>query len=244
MMKKLPFFATLGNTLKKTFIEIYSSMGLSFLISLTWCMSFLPILFTLYGLWGGLATAHGLSASGDRFAFFLLGSIFIAFWNGLLTGPITTAWYGIYQVRKGDYVSFKKFLEIFKKSYWRSAGVHWIYSFLIVIMLLNIVIAFRNSNLLLIIAGVLSAYMLFLFSLTSFYFHPLIYLDNTLKKVIKKSFLLTMDNMSLTLALSLFMGLMFVISIGLVFPLLLVYGALAVYVMDYGFEPIYQKYDE
>ncbi len=243
-MRKLPFFATFGNTLKKTFIEVYSSMGLSILISFTWCVSFLPILFMLYGLWGGLATAHGLSTSGDRFAFFLMGALFIAFWNGFLTGPLTTAWYGIYQVRKSDYPSFKKFLEIFKKNYWRSASIHWLHSFLIVILLLNIVIAFRNSNLLLIIAGVLSAYMLFLFSLTSFYFHPLIYLDNTFKKVIKKSFLLTVDNMSLTLFFTVFMGLMFILSIGLVFPLLLIYGAIAIYVIEYGFEPIYQKYDE
>jgi uncharacterized membrane protein YesL len=243
-MKKLPFFATIGNTLKKTFIEVYSSMGLSILISFTWCVSFLPILFTIYGLWGGLATAHGLSAGGDRLAFFLLGAIFIAFWNGLITGPLTTAWYGIYQVRKSDYASFKKFLEIFKKNYWRSAGIHWLYSLLIVMLLFNIIIAFRNSNLLLIIAGVLSGYMLFLFSLTSFYFHPLIYLDNGFKKVVKKSFLLTMDNMGLTLFFSVFMGLMFLISIGMVFPLLLIYGAVAIYVIDYGFEPIYQKYDE
>ena len=243
-MKKLPFLATFGNTLKKTFVELYSSMGLSILISFTWCVSFLPILFTLYGLWGGLTTAHGLSASGDRLAFFFLGSLFIAFWNGLLTGPLTTAWYGLYQVRKTDYPSFKKFGEIFKKYYWRSAGLHWLHSGIIVVLLLNIVIAFRNSNILLTVAGVLSAYILFLFLLTSFYFHPLLYLVNTFKKVIKKSFLLTMDNMSLTFFFSIFLGLIFVLSIGLVFPLLLIYGAVAIYTMNFGFDPIYQKYDE
>ena len=243
-MRKLSFFATFGNTLKKTFVELYASMGLSVIISFVWCLSFLPILFALYGLWGGLATAHGLSAGGDRLVLFLLGSLFIAFWNGLLTGPLTTAWYGLYQIRKTDYPSIKKFGQIFRKYYWRSASIHWLHSIIIVILLLNIVIAFRNTGFLLTIAGVLSAYMLFLFSLISFYFHPLIYLDNSFKKVVKKSFLLTMDNMSLTLFFSIFMGLMFLLSIGLVFPLLLIYGAVVIYVIDFGFEPIYQKYDE
>jgi uncharacterized membrane protein YesL len=243
-MKKLPFFATFGNTLKRAFVELYSSMGLSILISFVWCLSFLPILFALYGLWGGLATAHGLSTSGDRLVLFLMGSLFIAFWNGLLTGPLTTAWYGLYQIRKTDYPTMKKFGQIFKKNYWRSAIIHWLQSLIILVLILNIIIAFRNSNFLLIIAGVLSAYMLFLFSLISFYFHPLIYLDNSFKKVIKKSFLLTMDNMSLTLFYSVFLGLMFILSIGLVFPLLLIYGAVVIYTIDFGFEPIYQKYDE
>jgi len=243
-LKKLPFFSTFGNVLKRIFIELYRSMGMTIAISFTWCLTFLPILFMLYALWGGLATAHKLLTVGDRFGFFLMGALFIAFWNGLLTGPFTTAWYGLYQIRKSDYPSFKKFLAIFKKIYWRSAAIHWLYSFLIVVLILNVVIAFRDSNLLLTIAGVLSAYMIFLFFLISFYFHPLIYLDNTIKKVIKKSFLLTVDNMSLTLFFSIFMGIMFILSIGLVFPLLLIYGAIVIYGIDFGFEPIYQKYDE
>jgi uncharacterized membrane protein YesL len=243
-MKKLPFFSTLGHTLKNSFIELYSSMGLSILISFTWCLGFLPILFMLYGLWGGVASAHGLSTAGDRFMFFFIGSLGIAFWNGLLTGPLTTAWYGLYQIRKSDYPSFKLFRQIFKKIYWRSASIHWLVSVVILILCLNIMIAFRNSGLLLIVAGVFSAYVLFLVSLTSFYFHPLICLDNTFKKVIKKSFLLTFDNIGLTLWFSIFLGLMFLLSIAFVFPLLLIYGAIVIYVIDKGFETIYQKYDE
>ena len=101
-MKKLPFFSTFGNTLKKTFIELYNSMGLSILISLTWFIGFLPILFMMYGLWGGLATAQGMKTFGDRLMFLIIGSLVVAFWNGLLTGPLTTAWYGLYQARKTD----------------------------------------------------------------------------------------------------------------------------------------------
>jgi uncharacterized membrane protein YesL len=243
-MKKLPLFPTLGSTLKKSFMELYSSMGLSILISFTWFLGYLPILFMIYVLWGALNTTHGLVTFNDRFMFYIIGSLGIAFWNGLLTGPLTTAWYGLYQLRKTDYPSFKSFLQIFKRIYWRSASIHWTFSFVIIILLLNATIAVRNSNLLLIISGILSVYVLFLVILTSFYFHPLIHLDNTFKKVIKKSFLLVLDNIGLSIWFSAFLGLMFMIGIGLVFPLLLIYGALVIYVIDKGFELIYQKYDE
>jgi uncharacterized membrane protein YesL len=243
-MKKLPLFPTLGVTLKKTFGELYSSMGLSILISCTWFIGYLPILLILYGLWGGLTTIHGLQALNDRLMFFILSSLIIAFWNGLLIGPLTTAWYGLYQVRKTDYPSIKSFTQIFKKIYRRSACIHWLFSLVITILLLNVTIALRNSNLLLTVAGIISAYVLFLIILTSFYYHPLIYLDNTLIKVVKKSFLLVLDNIGLSIWFSVFLGLMFVISIGLVFPLLLIYGAVVIYVIDKGFELIYQKYDE
>jgi Predicted integral membrane protein len=243
-MRKLPLFPTFGNVLKKTFVELYNSMGLSVLISCTWCLGFLPILFMMYGLWGGLANAHGLQTYGERFAFLVFGSLIVVFWNGLVTGPLTTAWYSLYQARKTDYPSFKLFKQIVKKIYWRSAVIHWLFSAVALILFLNIIIALRNANLLLVVAGVLSAYILFLACLASFYFHPLIHLDNSFKKVIKKSFLLTLDNFGLSFWFSLFLGLMFLLSISLIFPLLLIYGAVAVYVTDNGFEPIYQKYDE
>lgn len=243
-VKKLPFFPTFGNTLKKTFIELYNSMGLSILISFTWFLGFLPVLFMMYGLWGGLATVQDLKTFGDRLIFLFIGSLFIAFWNGLLTGPLTTTWYSLYQARKTEYPSFKLFSQIFKKIYWRSAGIHWLFSLVVAVLFLNIIIAARNSSLLLIVAGIFSAYILFLVCMAAFYFHPLIHLDNSFKKVIKKSFLLTLDNIGLTIWFNIFLGLIFLISIGLIFPLLLIYGAVVIYVIDKGFDSIYQKYDE
>jgi uncharacterized membrane protein YesL len=243
-LRKLPFFPTFGNTLKKTFLELYNSMGLSALISITWFLGFVPIIFMTYGLWGGLANLQIIKTYGDRLLYFFIGSLAMALWNGLLIGPFTTAWYGLYQARKTDYPSFKIFSQMFKKFYWRSAGIHLLFNVVIIILFLNITFAVRNFSLIFVISGILSAYILFLIAVASFYFNPLIYLDNTLKKVIKKSFLLTLDNIGLTIWFGIFLGLMLVISISFVFPLLFIYGALLIYTIDNGFEVIYQKYDE
>jgi uncharacterized membrane protein YesL len=243
-MKKLPLFPTLGTVLKKSFSELYSSMGLSILISSTWCLGFLPILFMLYGFWGGMTTNHGSVAYNERFLFLGTGMLMIAFWNGLFTGPLTTAWYSLYQARKTDYPNLGLFWQLFKKHYWCSAGIHWLFSGAAIILLLNMLIAVRNSNLLLTIAGTLSTYILLLVSLCFFYVHPLIQLDNNFKKVVKKSFLLVLDNFGLSLWMSLILGVLFLFSILLIFPLLLIYGAVVIYMSDKGFELIYQKYDE
>jgi uncharacterized membrane protein YesL len=243
-MKKLLFFSTFGKTLKKSLQELYNSMGFSILISFMWFLGYLPILFVIYSFWGVVNTAHSTLVGSQQWFFGILSLLVISFWNGLVTGPLTTVFYGLYQIRKVDYPSFKLFLQIVKKVYWRSAGIHWVFSLVVTVLVLNVIVAIKNSNLFIMIPGVLSAYVLFLVLLTSFYFHPLIHLDNSFKKVVKKSFLLVVDNIGLSIWLNVFLGLMLFLSIGLVFPLLLIYGALVIYVVDNGFEPIYQKYEE
>ena len=243
-MKKLPLFPTLGQTLKKSLIELYSAMGFSLLISATWFVVYLPILLLIFSFLGSLNTAHGLVSFSVRNLFGLISLFLISFWNGLLIGPFTTAWYGLYQARKTDYPSFKLFFQIFQKVYWRSAAIHWVFSLIVSVLILNVTIAMRGSNLLLTISGIISAYVLLIVVLTSFYFHPLIYWIIHLKKWPKKSFLLVMDNIGLSIWLSAFLGLILLISISLVIPLLLIYGALMIYVIDKGFELIYQKYDD
>ncbi len=237
-MRKLPLLPTFGTVLKTSVIELYRSMGFTVLVSAVWFLGYLPILFL------GTVFSSGLNMpQQDQFGFFIFSMVGIGFWNGLCTGPLMTTFYGLYQERKNDYPSLKLFWQVLKKVYWRSAGIHWLYSLVVSFLLFNIKIAFGSSNLLLIIPGILSIYILFITVLTSFYYHPLICIDNTLKKTIKKSFLLTMDNIGLTIWLGALLGLVMLISIGTVFPLVLIYAALVVYVTDKGFELIYQKYD-
>jgi uncharacterized membrane protein YesL len=77
----------------------------------------------------------------------------------------------------------------------------------------------------------------------SFYFAPLIYLNNGIKKTIKKAFLLVFDNTLLTIVLMMILG----IFCGLLLIFLpvwfLFYGAILVYVTDLGFNAIYDRYE-
>lgn len=237
-MTKLTLFPTFGRTVKKSLVELYTSMGFSFLLSALWFIGFLPILLML-----GLLIAAG-ETQRELFSFLIIDLLGISFWNGLVSGPLTTALYGLYQVRKTDYPSIKAFWLVLKKVYWRSAGLHWVFSLAATVLIFNIIMALSSfKNYTLLIPGVLSVYILFLVALAFYYFHPLLYLGNSFKKVVKKSFLLVLDNMGLSLFFALFFGIIFLISAVLVFPLFVLYGALVVYITDNGFEAIYQKYD-
>lgn len=250
-MKKLPLFPTLGDTLKKTFKELYGSMGFSFVLSLLWFAAYLPIIFIFISIYFNPTLLSKVQQPGDIFILFFGISLVSSIWNGLVAGPVTTALYGLYENRKSDYPNPRMFFQIFKKCYTRSAGVHFVYSLVVTALLLNFVIIFTQPTTLMLIAGIISLYMLFFLILLQFYFHPLLFLDNSFKKVVKKSFLLTMDNLGLTFWYAAIIGLLPVLTLFIpqIMPvtmliLFFIYGAFIIYIINHGFETIYAKYDE
>jgi uncharacterized membrane protein YesL len=109
---------------------------------------------------------------------------------------------------------------------------------------MNVLIALMERSLFFFIIGMFSFYLLIFLILMSFFFAPLIHLNNGIKKTIKKAFLLVMDNTLMTICLMLVLGVLFGISI--VFPIVwvLVYAAISVYITDKGFYAIYDRYGE
>lgn len=242
MANKLPLFPTLGKTLKHTLSEVYSSMGFSILLSLIWFISYLPVLIIFSVTVQSLFQVK--SGQFGEVAFFaVFGLLGAAFWNGLIAGPLTTSIYGLYQLRKVDYPSCKSFIELFKKVYWRSATIHWIFSLGITVLVANLLIALLETGFFLKLAGIISLYFLFFIVLMPFFFHPLIYLDNKFKAVFRKSFLLVLDNFALSFFFGILSLFFFLLCIAIPFLLILCYGALMIYLINYGFEAIYNKYE-
>jgi hypothetical protein len=108
----------------------------------------------------------------------------------------------------------------------------------------NILTMLMEKKVLFYLSGVLSFYVLVSLVLISFFFHPLICLGNRPRKVFKKAFLIFVDNMLVSSALSLVLGLSFLISRLLLPLLLLVYGAFAIYFISYSFAIIWEKYHD
>jgi len=89
----------------------------------------------------------------------------------------------------------------------------------------------------------LSLYTIGLLLLMAYYFVPLIYLENSFKKIWRKSMILLFDNFGLTFFCGLTIFLFFILSSVLFILLPLVFGAFLVYLFQNGFQPIYDRYD-
>lgn len=250
---KLPLFPTLGAVLKKTFKQLYGAMGFSFLLSLAVFIVSLPMIMAGFGALGYLGAGGKQPDYQMLLPLAVFTMVLLSIWNGLVAAPVTTALYGLYEIQKVDYPNWRNFGTLFRKNYKRSAAVYLVYSFVVTIFLINILIGFSAKNMLLFIAGIFSLYILILAAMLQFYFHPLIHLDNSFKKVIRKSFLLVLDNIGLSFWFTVFLGLapflLLMIPIPIVVSVLLIvlmfaYGAFIIYLTSHGFEVIYNKYDE
>ncbi len=238
---KLPIFPTIGKNFKESFLELYSSLGFTLLVSLVWFVCYLPILFFVGAL---LLRKMPQPFQPGEIMFFVMLFLFLFFiWNSLLAGPVFGAAYGLYQERKEDYASFKMYFRIFKKYYRISVGIWGTFSLVFSILFLNIVIALMGRQTLVMVAGAISVYMMFFILLMSFYFNPLIQLGNSWKKVIRKSFLLVLDNFGLSIWFMLVLTALLVLSIYIPFIFVMFYGAMLIYFTDKGFGAVYNKYD-
>lgn len=235
-MNKLPLFPTLGKVLKKSFVEFYQSFGFSLLLGLIWMPGYLALIFVASPI------LYGIAKQMPSFA--VLGMLGLTVVNALLTGPVTTAMYGFYQQRKDGYPSFRSFFATLKQGYWRSAGLHAIYWLVISLLFFNISLAtVPKANFLFKIASLFSVYCVFFLSLLPFFFHPLLHLNHGIKKTIRKSCILLLDNFGVCFWLNLVLGLLLLAST--LFPFLLFgYGGLLIYVIDSGFETIWNKYGD
>lgn len=243
-MAKLPFFSTLGNSLKNALFELYRSMGFTLIISVIWFLGFMPIVFLLISLVSVLPQVLKDSKQlMDAGVFIFVSSLVISVVNGLLLGPLTTAFFGLYQERKEGYPNLKTFFKHFIRFYWVSARVNLVFSAIISLLVFNVFMMLVEPGLLLSIAGIFSIYGLFFLMMLSFYFHPLIFYKHNFKGVFKKAFLLFIDNFGLTFGFGLALVIMFLLCSVLLFPILLIFGAFYIYFIDNGFEFICGKYE-
>jgi uncharacterized membrane protein YesL len=180
----------------------------------------------------------------ELFQILILGLILCGIWNTVVVAPITTSLYCLYQTKKEGYPNFKTYISLLLKHYRTSFTVNGLYSLALILLIMNVLIALMERSLFFFIIGMFSFYLLIFLILMSFFFAPLIHLNNGIKKTIKKAFLLVMDNTLMTICLMLVLGVLFGISI--VFPIVwvLVYAAISVYITDKGFYAIYDRYGE
>lgn len=244
MKPKLPLIKAYGSVLKTTVTELYQSMGYMFLVSLIWFIATLPMTIVITSIC--VYTAQNIfkaDAAKTILPLFVFSMFLIAVWNTLVAGPVTTALYGMQQVRKESYLEFKTFFEQFKKMYWSSLKVFGVFSFGLFLLIINFIITLIEPNFFLKIIGLITFYIIVLMILMSFYLSPLIYYKHKFVDVFRKAFLVMMDNFGLTLAVNLTMALIYFLSAPSVILLVALYGAFYIWMMDSAFELISERYE-
>ncbi len=242
-MAKLAVFPTVGMVIKKTFKEISQSFAYSVLTSLFAAVAYIPILLVFFGMFVYISESADQNMTGNHLIQILFQSLFLsAIWNTLVAAPVTTALYSLYQERKENYLGFKTFFVLLWKHYRAAFVINGLSSLTVILLLQNILIAFKEQSWIFFLSGMISFYFLIFLILMSFYFAPLIHLGNGIKKTIKKAFLLVIDNTGMTMALLLLLGIFFVLTLFFAPIWILTYGAILVYVTDLGFYAIYDRY--
>lgn len=243
-MTKLKVFPTIGMVIKNTFKEIYQSFSYSVLIGIIYGIISIPTLLIIVASISMVANGSQNSITANElFSIFVWAMILGAIWNTFVVAPFTTAFYSLYQVKKETYPGIKTFFSLLGKYYRPSIAVNGLFSLTFILLFMNVMIGIIERSTLLFITGMISFYIQVFVSLMSFYFAPLIYLNNGIKKTIKKAFLLVLDNTLLTIALILVLGALFGLTI--IFPVFwfLIYGPILIYVTDLGFNAIYDRYE-
>ena len=244
-MRKLKIFPTLGMVIKSTFKEVYQSFSYSVVTSVVYGTLSIPIFLVIVGFFSIISYSSKDNSMGinELFTLIMLAIILYAVWNTFVVAPVTTAFYSIYQVKKESYPGVKAFFSLLGKYYRPSIAVNGLFSLAFILLSMNVMIGLLERTTLLFISGMLSFYLMIFIGLMSFYFAPLIYLDNGIKKTIKKAFLLVLDNTGLTIALMLILSILYVITMLLPIFWFLIYGSVLVYVTDLGFNAIYDRYE-
>lgn len=244
MKKKLPVLATLGRVVKEVVKELYQSMGYSMILSIIWSVAAMPPIILFFANLGFFVQTFGETETFQSAAsMFIVSLVMISLWNGLVTGPVTTALFGMNQERKTDYIGIKTFFRFFKTCYGVSCRVHLLFSLGLTVMVVNFFIAMAEPGLFFRVAGLFSLYVMFFVGLMAIYFQPLIYYKHNVTNVFRKAFLLLVDNFVLTFLLGLVIGIMWMISIPTVIILLLIFGGFYIYLADQSFEIISEKYE-
>jgi len=172
--------------IKTSFIDIYDNLGWVLFMSAIWFGFVTPFLFAI--LPGNLSIPLRI----------ILGSSIIAL------GPATAGCYYIANklVKKDYFVEWKDFFYAFKKFFWRATALMLILAAAILVLAANFIFYSHIQNTAMRILSILWLYVIIFLGIMQTYMFPLLVEQDTgIRKIIKRSFLLTIDNIGITLVI-------------------------------------------
>ena len=226
---------------KQAVIDIYNHIGYSLLISVLWFLFFIPFALLIFN--GLLVYLERLDNPMNLLVFlFSLGVPYYAF----ILGPAQTAlFYQMNQVIAND-AEIKGLWTGLRKHYWLSVRVYGLYGGMFIFCLVDLLICLLAlDHFALKALGIVLFYLFCLLMLAALYLPGFLVLQqNTTKNVFKKTLILMLDNILITISAFL---LLLLIGVGftLITPLLIFfYGSCLQVVMIHLFRVVMAKYPD
>ncbi|MCX7795970.1 MAG: DUF624 domain-containing protein [bacterium] len=177
-MKKVPVWPII----KGAFVDVYDNLGWVLFISVVWFGFAVPVVFAV--LPGNLHIVFRV----------LLGT------SVIFLGPATAgAYYLANKLIKRESVEWRDYFFAFKKFFWRSEALILIYLLAIAIVVVDFMFYSQIQNIIVRVLSIFWLYiLLFLGILQTYMFPLLIEQDTGIKRVIIRSFLLSIDNIGVS----------------------------------------------
>lgn len=214
--------------IKKTCADLYNHMSYTALISLILFFSAAPPAIFVWKLFEFELINQG--QLGMWVVFFLLSTmIFLVPYGAFILGPIQCALYYLGGEILEDQARLRSLWDGLRRNYFLSVKVYAIYLVVVFATITDFYISFfLFQSIFLKIVGIFFLYIfIFLFMIGIYIPGFIVRQDNTVLKILKKAFLLTLDNLPLSLLLSaayLFLCVLVIFFKPLVSLLMLAYG--------------------
>lgn len=183
--------------IKASFTDIYENLGWVLFMSVIWSGFAAPFLFAIFP--GNLSTPLRI----------ILGS------SVIVLGPATAGCYYIAnKLIKRELVEWRDFFYAFKKFFWKAAALALILITAIAILLVNFIFYFQMYSTFIKVLSIVWLYVIIFLGIMQTYMFPLLIEQDTgIKKIVKRSFLLSIDNIGITLVIFLIVTALLIICI-------------------------------
>ncbi|HRR92072.1 MAG TPA: DUF624 domain-containing protein [bacterium] len=171
--------------IKGAFVDIYDNLGWVLFVSAIWFAFAVPFLFAI--LPGELSIILRI----------LLGALVI------FLGPATAgAYYLANKLIKRESIEWRDFFFAFKKYFWRAEALMMIFILAIVVIIIDFTFYSQIQNTIVKVLSIFWLYILIFLGVMQTYMFPLLIEQDTgIKKVIVRSFLLSIDNIGVSLVI-------------------------------------------
>lgn len=171
--------------IKGAFIDIYDNLGWVLFVSAIWFGFAVPFMFAI------------LPGQLPIFLRVLLGT------SVIFLGPATAgAYYLANRLIKRESIEWRDYFFAFKKYFWRAEALIIIFILAIVVIVVDFMFYSQIQNIAIRILSILWLYILIFLGVMQTYMFPLLIEQDTgIKKVIVRSFLLSIDNIGVSLVI-------------------------------------------
>lgn len=171
--------------IKGAFIDIYDNLGWALFVSAIWFGFAVPFMFAI------------LPGQLPIFLRVLLGT------SVIFLGPATAgAYYLANRLIKRESIEWRDYFFAFKKYFWRAEALIIIFILAIVVIVVDFMFYSQIQNIAIRILSILWLYILIFLGVMQTYMFPLLIEQDTgIKKVIVRSFLLSIDNIGVSLVI-------------------------------------------